>query len=216
MATTRRKGKPYLYVTWLAKHLSGDAQCPFALWFPSRFNFDKVETDFDLAAWSADHDALVARRAEQLEVAGYKVTKEQSNYFQLKGETAIIAGKMDLVARKPGYAIVLDGKTGSVKKRDWWQVLIYQAILPILWHTDMRISGEVFYKSGQQVRIEPEELTADLRQQIFSLVRRIGTMTDAPMKVPSAPECAFCDIGSNDCPERITDVEAAAVTTSLF
>lgn len=215
MATTQRKTLPYLYVSWMAKHLAGDTQCDYALWFPSRFKFDKAKSDFDLAAWSADHDALVGLKAAVLVTSGYDVTKENENYFQLKGDTAIIAGKMDLVARKAGYAIVLDGKTGAVRKRDWWQVLIYMAVLPILWKTDMRISGEVFYKTGDSLRIEPEELTQAHRQAIFGLAKRIGTMTD-PVKTPSAAECRFCDISSNDCDARIGNADAAVTSTTLF
>ena len=217
MATTQRKGLPYLYVTWLAKHLAGDTQCDFALWFPSRFKFDKVpDPSFDLAAWSAEHDALVRAKADMLQAADYLVKTESENYFQLTGQTAIIAGKMDLVARKKTYATVLDGKTGSPRKRDWWQVLIYMAVLPILWKTSMRISGMVFYKNGSELQIEPEELTAELKQQIFGLAKRIGTMQVAPPKTPSVLECAMCPISKNDCPDRIEDAAEAVTSTDLF
>jgi CRISPR/Cas system-associated exonuclease Cas4 (RecB family) len=216
MATTQRKGLPYLYVTWLAKRLAGDTQCLFALWFQSRFKFQKVEDpSFDLAAWSAEHDAMVRERADKLRAADYVVKTEAENYFQLQGETAIIAGKMDLVARKANYATVLDGKTGQPRKRDWHQVLIYMAALPILWKTPMRISGEVFYKESA-IRIEPEELTQDLKRQIFGLAKQIGTMQSAPPKTPSALECAMCPISKNDCPDRIEDPAEAVSETDLF
>lgn len=217
MATTQRKGLPYLYVTWLAKHLAGESQCVWSLWFQSRFKFEAVETDFDKAAWSKEHDALVAKRSELLTGSGYTVSTENDNYFQIKGETSIIAGKMDLVTRKDAYAIVLDGKTGQKRKSDWWQALIYMAVLPIRWHRpNMRISGEVFYKDGTSIRIEPEELTADLKTQIFTLARFIGSRGEPPAKSPSPMECKFCKIGKNDCPQRIDSMESAVTETSLF
>lgn len=217
MATTKRKGLPYLYVTWLAKFLAGDVQCEWSLWFQSRFNFAKVEDpSFDLAAWSKDHDDLVAVRAQQYTGSGYDVKVENQNYFQVKGQHAIIAGKMDLVARKQGYAIVADGKTGERRKSDWWQVLIYMAALPIIWKSGtMRISGEVFYKDQARVGVEPEELTAELRKKIFALAKYVGSMTQPPAYTPSPHECAFCKIGPNDCAKRMT-METAVAETEEF
>jgi len=217
MATTQRKGKPYIWASWLAKALAGDMQCQYALWFPSRFKFDKVERDFDMAAWSADHDVLVQQRAYELKASKYVVSIENDNYFQLKGQTAIIAGKMDLVARQTGHAIVLDGKSGDVQKRDWWQVLIYMAVLPLAWKTgSMRISGEVFYKTGQRITIEPEELTQERRAQIFAKAKEIGSMTAPPPKSPSPNECRRCDISTNDCPERMDNMDDTVTETDVF
>ncbi len=217
MATTQRKGLPYLYASWMAKRLAGETQCEWSLWFQSRYKYDKVQDGFDLAAWSAEHDALVGSRAKELEAAGYTVTTENANYFQLKGQTAIIAGKEDLIARKPGYCIVLDGKTGQQRNSDWHQVLIYAAVLPLIWHSgSMRISGEVFYKDGKRVQIDPEELTAERKQAIFSLAKQVGSATDPPKRTPSPNECRFCSIGKNDCPERMDDMAAAVSETSLF
>lgn len=221
MATTPRKGLPYFFVSWLAKYLAGDSQCLWALDFKSRFKYDKVASDFNLAAWSAEHDALVLARAAELRAAGYTVTLENENYFQLKGQSAIVAGKMDIVARKPGYAIILDGKTGQVRKSDWHQMLTYMAVLPLLWESGlMRISGEVFYKDGTRIVIEPEEVTAERKTALFDLIRRIaspsaaGTLT--PSRTPSVLECQWCDISANDCPQRMEHAEAAAVSTNLF
>ena len=219
MATTPRRGLPYLYCTWIAKYLSGERQCLWALWFQSRFRYGKVASDFDLAAWSADHDALVAKRAEELKAAGYTVRLENENYWQLKGQTAMLAGKMDIVARKKGYCIVLDGKTGQQRKRDWWQVLIYMIVLPMVWNSGtMRISGEVFYKDGSRIQIEPEEVTQEIQKKLFDLIRMIGSAgMMPPAKTPSIPECGMaCDISRNDCDARIDRKDAAITETALF
>ena len=219
MATIPRKRLPYLYVSWLSKYLAGERQCLWALWFQSRYKFDKVASDFDLAAWSSDHDALVAKRAEELKAAGYTVRVENENYWQLKGQTAMLAGKMDIVARKPGYAIVLDGKTGQQRKRDWWQVLIYMIALPMCWNSgNMRISGEVFYRDGTSIRIEPEEVTQEIRQKVFNLIRMLGSdCISPPAKTPSIQECGMdCNISGNDCDARIDRRDMAVTETSMF
>lgn len=218
MATTPRKGLPYLYATWLAKRLAGETQCAWQLGFQARYKFERAASDFNLAAWSADHDALVAKRAEELEAAGYTVSVENDNYFQVKGSSALVAGKMDLVARKPGYCIVLDGKTGQQRKSDWWQVLLYAIFLPLAWNTgSMRISGEVFYKDGTRIQIEPEEVTEAIRHQVFALIKSVGKDAAWPFpKSPSAKECGWCPISRNDCAERVENKDAAVTTTTLF
>lgn len=129
----------------------------------------------------------------------------------------MVAGKMDLVARKPSYGIVLDGKTGQQKKRDWWQVLLYMLFLPMVWGSGiMRIRGEVFYKTGS-IDIEPEEVTDAVRAKVFALIKSVGKDCSAPpAKSPSALECGFCDISKNDCPERIAPAEETVTETELF
>src|SRR3990167_116234 len=219
MATVSRRGLPYLYASWLAAYLAGERQCLWQLWFQSRYKFDKVlRSDFSLEAWKADHDQLVTARAEVMRQDGFSVTVEHQNYWQLRGASAIGAGKMDLVARKNGYGVVLDGKTGAPKARDYWQVLIYLTMLPLCWHTRLRLSGEVFYKDGSRRQIEPEEVTEERKGAIFALIRQIGQCQEQPPRTPSIPECARCDVGRNDCPDRMEpEAENSGVEhTDLF
>ena len=66
MATTPKRGLPTVFVTKLTGLCSGENQCLWAPWFAARFKYDKYEDGgFDSAAWSADHDALVAKRVKE-------------------------------------------------------------------------------------------------------------------------------------------------------
>lgn len=220
MATTQRDGKAYIWVTWITGLLAGDKECGFSPWFKAHFRYEKLsDRNMDLAAWNADHTALVQRRRAELEFAGYQVTLEGKNAFRFTGHTAILAGKPDLVARK--YAdgnlvdvLVSDGKTGKPRRSDWWQVLIYLLALPRCMpeFEGVRVRGEVCYRT-ETVSVEPEELNAERRNDIFTLLKQIGA--SAPLeKQPSDHDCGFCDIGPNDCPERFVR-EAAAEPITL-
>src|SRR5262245_35721021 len=111
MATTARKF-PYIWVSWLTGILAGSQQCEWKLWFACHFKYDKRADDFDLAAWTADHDRLVLARQGEFEVDGWQVRRENQNWTRIRGSSAELVGKMDLVADQGGQFVVADGKTG--------------------------------------------------------------------------------------------------------
>lgn len=208
--TTPRGGLPFVWCTWLSGVLAGDRQCLWAPWFRSHFRFDKrPDSTFNLAAWSAEHNALVDIRRQELEAEGWTVTIENENAFRWHGKTAILAGKPDLIARRPGEFLVVDGKTGQQRNSDWWQVLIYLVALPPVFGAG-HWRGEVLYKNQHRVAIEPEELTPERREQIFARLRTCGS-SDRPAKTPSVTECRFCDITASDCPEGQACLDNAPV-----
>jgi len=199
MATTPRGGKNFVWVTWLSGVLAGDKQCVWAPWFRSTFRYDKrPDGSFNLAAWSADHSALVNTRRHELEADGWTVTLESENAFRLHGKTAILAGKPDLIARRGTHYLVVDGKTGKQRHSDFWQVLIYLVALPKTFGAG-QWRGEVCYKD-QRIQIEPEELTPERVEQIYGLLRTCGS-PERPLRTPSKQECHFCDITASDCPD---------------
>ncbi len=59
-----------------------------------------------------EHTALVNREREERERTGYTVTTENQNLFRLKGSSATLAGKPDLIARKGNDIVAIDAKTG--------------------------------------------------------------------------------------------------------
>lgn len=211
MATTRRSGKPYIFVTWLAKLLGGQ-QCVWSAWFKAHFNYQKYE-EFaaDLVKWNRDHTKLMAARQRALEADGWTCTSEDANSFKLEGASAVVAGKPDLVAVKGDRVLVVDGKTGRERDSDIWQVLLYLYAVPKA-RPDLPtdLEGEVFYKSGETVALTPGDLDADRMEQIVSLIRAIGSDTPPPKK-PTRPECRVCNIGPTDCPQRVQDERTVAV-----
>lgn len=215
MATTPRTGKPYVYVTWLTGLLSGDKQCVWAGWFRAHFRYTKaVAKTFNAAAWSADHNRLVAMRRAELQADGWTVQTENENQFRLEGETAVLAGRPDLVAWRGDKALVSEAKTGCQRASDWWQVLIYLFALPKIRSNLRGLAGEVCYETAR-VPVAREELTDARRAQIAALVRRVAS-EGWPERTPSLAECARCDISRDDCPERVEDVGAVPILTSEF
>lgn len=199
----RRFGKPYIYVTWLAKLLGGQ-QCRWRVWFQAHFKHQKYEEEaVNLVQWNRDHYQLVRERRKELEADGWTVTVEDQNSFKLEGQAALVAGKPDIVATKPGYVLVVDGKTGRERDADIWQVFIYLFAVPKA-RPDLQgqFIGEVQYKRGDSITLSPTDLTEQRMDDIVGLIRVVDGDTP-PEKVPSRDECRRCNIGPKDCPERI-------------
>lgn len=215
MATTPRRGLPTVFVTSLTGLASGEDQCLWKAWFKARFNYDKIQDDgFDSAAWTADHDALVRSRAEEFEVNGGKVRLEKQNWLRVTGESVALLGKPDIVNEEGGLFTIADGKTGQVRKKDWWQGLFYTYMLPRAWENpNLRVMAEIFYKTGQRIEINPNEFTPELKKHAFGILRRLGNAEEPP-RTPSIPECRFCDIAQ--CPERMRDTDTPKVNTEDF
>lgn len=214
MATTQRHGKPYFWVTYLTGLLAGTSQCEWATWFKSKYKYDKRVDNFDLAAWSADHDQLVRAHAQKLLADGWNdLRTENQNTFHLHGQHAILAGQPDLIAKKNGTVRLVDGKTGEQSKKDYWQVLLYLIAIPMVWKAFPRMHGEVVYKTGS-VFIEPEEVTPVRREEVFSLIRRLASTAVVPPRTPSASECRFCEIAC--CEDRWKEGDEQQVSTSEF
>jgi hypothetical protein len=222
MPTTPRPGLPFVYVTWLTKLLAGDDACVWASWFRSHFKFDKVERGFDLAAWKGMHTEMVTARRAELEADGWMVTVEDQNHFRLKGASALLSGKPDLVATKGQDVLVVDCKSGQPRDADFFQVLVYLFALPLVWAQHyperftagpLRWCGEVAYRTHRRT-IAAEECSRDQVARITTLVRTLGADTPPP-RVPSARECGFCDVSKHDCPARV-DTEAEPVLVSEF
>lgn len=212
MPTTRRFGKPYIFVTHLAKLLGG-RRCVWASWFAAHYRYEKHEEQaLDLVQWNREHNALMDRRRRELEREGFTVTAEDQNAFKLEGASAILAGKPDLVATKPGVTLVVDGKTGRERESDIWQVLLYLFALPKQKpELKVGLEGEVQYKRGARITVMPEELTPERMGRITDLIAVVAG-PNAPAKAPSAYECKTCNIGPKDCPQRIrADVGTVAV-----
>lgn len=209
---TRGAGKPYVWVTWLAKLLGGQ-QCVWSAWFKAHHRYQKYEEQAaDLAEWNKAHTRLMSARRRELEQDGWTVFVEDANAFKLEGHAAIVAGKADLIAVKDGHVLVVDGKTGRERESDIWQVLLYLYALPKS-RPDLAsgaiVEGQVFYKHGD-VSLTLDELTPERLQRIVDLVKAVGG-DEPPPKKPSREECKRCNIGHKDCPERVGEPKAALV-----
>lgn len=212
---TKRFGKPYIYVTWLAQLLGG-RQCLWSAWFKAHFKYEKFEEmAFDLVKWNRDHNRMMAARVKELRAEGWTVTTEDQNSFKLEGASAVVAGKPDIVATKDDQILVVDGKTGKRKDADIWQVFLYLFAIPKS-RPDLKgmLSGEVQYRD-ETFTVTPDELTPQRMDDILGLIKVISA-DQAPAKAPSRDECKRCNIGSKDCPQRIGEQQEARTLVNEF
>ncbi len=205
------RDEPYVWVTWITRLLAGENHCEWAAWFRAHHTYDKAPSDFDLAAWSAEHAAMVRARAAALRGEGFQVTLEGQNAFRLRGKTGTtLSGKPDILALKGGDALVIDCKTGSPKSSDQFQVMTYMLVLP---HCNEALrgrapQGEVQYRTGS-VPVPASKVTPRLRELFRAVMEQTGG-DEPPPRVPSWDECRFCDITAADCPQRVQAAPAAA------
>jgi hypothetical protein len=207
---------PYVWVTYVSKLLAGEQECEYASWLKANYRFRKRDADnFDLAGWKNEHDKLVARRRAELEAAGYTVTGENANAWKLTGRAAILAGKCDLVAKKPGQILVVDGKTGAQRNSDYHQILIYLAAWPLAFSVDAAsVRGEVVYPTTT-IPIQTAESTEERKAALWALVRRLGDR-QPPVAKPSAAECRFCNCPKEVCVYRVDASVREAAVPELF
>ena len=200
----KRPGGPYIWVTTLAKILTGENACEWAGWFKAHHQYwTKPPSDFDTATWMLEHTALVNQERDSLERIGYDVYTENQNLFRLRGQTATIAGKPDLIGEKHHEILISDAKTGRPSPSHAAQVRIYQyavpKALPQFRGKDAR--GQVRYPDSY-VGSPASAVSPELVGNMSTLIRRLADNTPA-RRVPSAEECRFCDISKSDCPDRI-------------
>ena len=126
-----RPGGPHIWATALPKLLAGENSCEWAGWFKAHHQgWTKPPSDFDSATWMLEHTALVNREIGSLEHIGYEVYTENQNLFRLRGATATIAGKPDLIGEKHHEFLISDAKTGRPSPPHQAQVRIYQYAVP--------------------------------------------------------------------------------------
>ena len=198
------RSSPYISATSLARLLTGDASCEWAAWFKAHHrDWDKPASDFDQARWMLDHTTLLNRERERREELGYTVTAENQNSFRLRGSSATLAGKPDLIVVKGGDAVVIDAKTGKTSPHHAVQVIIYQYAVPraLEQYRDIEFRGHVS-SPDSNVGLPVSAMDGEFVEKLGALIRRLASETPA-RRVPSAQECRFCDITSADCPERV-------------
>lgn len=200
MVDKARRGKPYVWVTWLTKLLAGEYKCWFAAWYKAHFKYEKIEDperESFFAKYTAIHDKIVENRVERMRDDGWLVRVEDEGEFRLEGKLGTLAGKPDIVGIRDGIAVAIDGKSGKRRLSDHWQVLIYMLALPLTWlrgHTELH--GEVQYRDGAEGVRE----LGDPERAKISEAMKIVAGPDRPETSPSSFECGRCDIAS--CPDR--------------
>ena len=206
MAT--RREHPYIWATCPPRLLTGENSCEWAVWYKAHHqNWDRVPSDFGQAEWMLNHTALLNKRRADWEIGGYSIEIEGQNSFQLRGRSATLAGKPDLITQREdgSEAVIIDAKTGQESASHIVQVMIYLYAIPraLEQHRDLRLSGQVTY-TDHTVRIPADAVDDQFIQNLGTLIRRLAAERPAT-RVPSRQECRFCDITAADCPGRVHD-----------
>ena len=207
MAELRANG-PYIWVTWLTKLLVGENSCEWAAWFRAQhegWSWAKVPDTFDHAAWQVEHTARINESRQQWEERGSTVFTESQNSFVLRGKSAALGGKPDLIARKGSSGTVIDIKTGQPSPSHSVQVMLYMYAIPkaLGQYRGVTFNGTVVYPD-HEVDIPASAIDENFVANLAQLVLRLASASPA-RKVPSRTECGFCNITSADCPERAAD-----------
>ena len=215
MAQLRATG-PYVWVTWL---LSGESSCEWASWFKAQhegWSWSRMPSDFDQTGWMMNHTALLNEQRQKWEQQGYSVLTEGQNGFNLRGSSAVLAGKPDLVARRRDQITVIDAKTGRPSPAHATQVLIYMYALPraLERYRGLSIAGQVVYPD-HVLDIPTDAVDGSFVENLDGLITRLASRMPA-RRVPSPSECRFCEITPTDCPDKPYEGPLEEGTTGDF
>ena len=204
-----RRPHPYIWATWLPRLLTGENSCEWSVWFKAHYqDWAKQPSDFNQAQWMLNHTALLNERRANWEIGGYSVEVEGQNGFQLRGRSATLSGKPDIIAHRDDDAVIVDAKTGHESPSHAVQVMIYLYAVPRAFerYRTAKLRGQVTY-SDHTTRIPAEAVDEQFIQNLGALIRRLSAGEPA-RRVPSQQECRFCDINAADCPVRVDEASA--------
>ena len=215
---TAQRDFPYIWATWLPRLLTGERSCEWAIWFKAHHqDWAKQPSDFNQADWLARHTELLNQQRDQWTQSGYDVRVEKQNAFRLRGHSATLAGKPDLLVINKDRILIVDVKNGQEQPWHRYQVMTYMYALPRAMpeYRDANFAGEIVYRTHTG-RVTQGSIDQGFVRNLGGLIRRIAA-PEPPARVPSAHECRFCDITLEDCTERIeTGSEPTVSTTDDF
>ena len=204
---------PYIWPSWLAKLIAGEAQCTFQYWLKANYKYQKLPSTF-AEQYKIDHNSLLQDQAQQFLSGGSQVRKEDQNSFTIRGKTATIGGKPDIIALGVDNTIG-ECKSGKHKKgSDVAQLKIYMYLAPMAKLHGMTTTpnGLLIYQD-EVFEIPASEIEDSFKQLVRDEIAML-TSPEPPAKAPSARECRFCDVPIDICPARLES--SCDVETDLF
>ena len=214
----QRREHPYIWASWLPRLLTSENSCEWAIWFKAHHqDWTRTPSEFNQAEWMLNRTSLLNKQKTQWEARGQDVYVEGQNSFRLRGQSATLAGRPDLIVVRNHDALIIDIKADQKQRSRYVQIMIYIYALPraLPQYQHAKLSGEVIYPT-RTVRVPMGSLHTQFKKDLGVLIRRIAADEPAA-RVPSEHECRFCDITVADCPERMgEDSEPEGKTTSDF
>ncbi len=211
---TRPRSAPYLYVTWISRPLVGEKNCLLAFWYKANNQgYPKASSDFNSAKWNMEHTDLMNELVEKLEEQGCQVFIESQNSFKVESPRSgvVISGKPDVIAVHPnGRVVIYDVKTGQESASHVAQVQLYMYLIPRAegdrWRSTT-FEGAVVYPGGREVPVSADSVDESFIARVTEFIRKMTSPLPA-RRVPSQPECGWCELTSADCPDRV-DADSA-------
>ena len=162
-----------------------------------------------------NHTSLLNEKKSQWEARRQKVYVEGQNSFRLRGQSATLAGRPDLIVVRSNDALIIDVKAGREQPAHFVQIMIYMYALPRALHQyqHAKLAGEIVYPT-RTARVPMGSLHTQFKTDLGSLIRRIAADKPAA-RVPSEHECRFCDITAEDCPARVNSDPSTQEGTTL-
>ena len=141
-----------------------------------------------------NHTSLLNEKKSQWEARSQDVYVEGQNSFRLRGQSATLAGRPDLIVVRSNDALIIDVKAGQEQPAHFVQIMIYMYALPraLPQFQHAKLAGEVVYPTGT-------------RRAMGSLHTQFKTdlgATGLP-RTSQPPECPANTFTAKDCPERI-------------
>ncbi len=186
----------------------GENSCEWAAWFRAQhesWSYTKVPSTFNATEWQLQHAALLNRIREEMEGKGATVFTQNQNSFTLRGSTAALGGKPDIISVSGETGLIVDAKTGSPSQSHAAQVMVYMYAVPraLQQYRGILFDGKVVYPDHEVV-VPNNKIDATFVDNLAGLIRRVANSSPA-RKVPSLRECGFCNITRADCPERVAE-----------
>src|SRR5437879_4413268 len=93
----RKRDNVFIWITWLAKVMSGEQSCEWASWFRAHYkDYDKAPSDFDSAKWQISHTRELRELRLERQKAGERVFLEGENEIRYRTSSGVtVVGKPD-------------------------------------------------------------------------------------------------------------------------
>lgn len=202
----RLRTQPFIYVTWLKNYLIGDNLCRWSIWHRIHYQYEKAKSDFDSIGYQMKHTALLNKVQKQYISNGYEVLPELD--VTVRGNVAVLKGRIDLVAVKKDSNLIIEVKTGAPRASDKIQLLLYIWALPKSSNQRFRgarFDGLLIYEN-HEIEISAVELDEDFLKHFSQFTADIMS-SEPDRKYPSPRECKWCTIA--DCDEKMGEAEEA-------
>lgn len=210
--------RPRIWVTWVAKLMTGESLCPWSAWFKTHYsNYEKVSPRRDFIEYRLEHSRMINELRKELLLKGEKVLVEEANRFSFEIKPNLtLDGKPDLISLSEDLAAVYECKTGAKKDSSQIQLMIYLYCLPRCFdqYKNMKLAGCLLYYPNTRIEIPQSRIDERFIDHLNYWLKILGT--DAPpAKAPSENGCLFCNITKADCPERVERILVKNQTTDF-